>query len=347
MRLGRCATLRDPKQSRTVRSVMRWYGALVLALASCVVVSRSAAAEPVRVAFVDPDPELERAVRVALSAWGTRVLEVRLAGPGSTMPGSAERARALAVRHGALAVVWISKSEDGHALWMYDMSEDRVVARRLTAPPPFDDATAASVALAVKTLLRQSAVPPLAERAVVPPSMRWLSAEVFGGVRPMATEPGTTEARFGAGVTAWPRFALDPLVLGIGAEVISGPGVRVRDVTFAGRWTETALLLGPILRLRTLADFDVSFEPGFGVGIAHVSGKVAVPVENVSLTRVNGLGSLRAGAGYQPSNSFRVGVGFGVARPLRTQAYLVRGRPVLDAKALNFDAILAIEAGLF
>jgi hypothetical protein len=329
-----------------MRSAIRWYAPLMLALASCLLFSRGAAAEAARVAFVDPDPQLERAVRVALSAWGTRVLEVRLAGPGSTMPGSAERARALARRHGVLAVVWVSKSEDGHALWMYDVSEDRVVARRLTTPPPFDDATAASVALAVKTLLRQSEVPPPAERAVVPPSMRWLSAKVLAGVRPMATAPGTTEARFGAGVAAWPRFGLDPFVLGVGAEVISGPGVGVRDSTFVGRWTETVVLAGPSLRLRAAADFDLSFEPAFGAGIAHVSGKVNVPEQTVRLTRLNALGSLRVGAGYRPSESIRIGLGFGVARPLRTQAYLVRGRPVLDAKALYFDTILVIEAGL-
>jgi hypothetical protein len=346
MRLEPCATHPDPKPSPAARRAIRWCGVLLVALSSFFVGSRSAAAEPVRVAFVDPDPELERAVRVALSAWGTRVVEVRLAGPGSTMPGSAERARALAARHGALAVVWISRSADGHALWMYDVSEDRVVARRLTTPPPFDDATAASVALAVKTLLRQSEVPPPAERAVVPPSMRTLSVEVRAGVRPMATVPGSTEARFGAGVAAWPRFGLDPVVLGIGTVVVSGPGVAVRDSTFVGRWTESALLAGPTLRVRTLVDFDLSFEPAFGVGIAHVSGKVRMPEQTVSLTRVNALGSLRAGAGYRPSESFRIGLGFGVARPLRTQAYLVRGRPVLDAKALYFDTTLAIEAGL-
>jgi hypothetical protein len=329
-----------------MRRAIRWCSALLLALSSCLASSRATASEPVRVAFVDPDPELERAVRVALSAWGTKVLEVRLAGPGSTMPGSAERARALARRHGALAVVWISKSEDGHALWMYDVSEDRVVARRLTTPPPFDDATAASVALAVKTLLRQSEVPPPAERAVVPLSRPFLSAKLLAGVRPMATEPGTTEARFGAGVAVWPRFGLDPLGVGIGVEVTSGPGVAVRDSTFVGRWTETVVLFGPTLRVRTVADFDLSLEPAFGVAIARVLGKVTVPEQTVSLTRVNALGSLRAGAGYQPSESFRIGLGFGVARPLRTQAYLVRGRPVLDAKALYFDTFVAIEGGL-
>jgi hypothetical protein len=316
------------------------------ALVTCLVVSWGVAAEPARLALVDPDPELDRAVRVALSAWGTGVVEVRLAGPGSTMPGSAERARALARRYGTLAVVWISRSEDGYALWMYDVSEDRVVARRLATPPPFDDATAASVALAVKTLLRQSAVPPPAERAIVPSSKRVLRAKVFGGVRPTATVPGSTEARFGAGVAAWPRFGLDPLALGIGAEVSAGPGVPVRDPTFVGRWTETVVQVGPTFRLTMVSDFDLSLEPSFGMGLAHMTGKVRAPVETVSLTRVNALGSVRAGAGCAVTESFRIGLGFGVARPLRTQAYLVRGGPVLESKSLYFDLILAIEASV-
>src|SRR5687768_10865434 len=69
--------------------------------------------------LVDPDPQLESAVRGTLQAWRTPVVVERIAGPGSTMPGSADRARLLARRRGAAAVVWISQSEEGFALWMY------------------------------------------------------------------------------------------------------------------------------------------------------------------------------------------------------------------------------------
>jgi hypothetical protein len=314
---------------------------------ACLAWAGVARAESARLALIEPDRELERAVRVALSPWKTDVLAVRIAGPGSTMPGSGERARDLATQYAALAVVWVSKSEDGYALWMYDARDDRVVARRLTTPPPFDDANAAAVALAIKTLLRQSQVPPLAERAVEPLTDPLLSIFVSGGIRPTPTSPGATELRLGAGATVWPRFGLEPLSLGAGFEIASGPGISVDAPEFTGRWTETVLLTAAYARWSVVEQLDVSIEPGFGAGITVLSGNVSEPPEATTATRVNALMTLRMGIGYHPTRALRVGFSAGLVRPLRTQTYLVHGAPVLEAKPLTLECLLAVQVGLF
>ena len=134
------------------------------------------------VLLLEPDPEFERAIRSVLEPWDTAVVVQKLGGPGNTMPASAERARAIATQSNAEAVVWVSQSNEGTALWMYDVRSDRVVARELSSRPPFDQGTAASVALMVKTLLRLSDVPPPGER-LAPSSRRWLSLGLATGAR--------------------------------------------------------------------------------------------------------------------------------------------------------------------
>jgi hypothetical protein len=49
---------------------------------------------------------------VALYARKTDVIRAKILGPGSTMPGAANAARAVAKQYAALGVVWISKSDD-------------------------------------------------------------------------------------------------------------------------------------------------------------------------------------------------------------------------------------------
>jgi hypothetical protein len=125
-----------------------------------------------RVVLVDPGASLESATRASLEPWNVDVLVVQSPSPGATMPGTSEAARAVALAHAALAVVWVSEDAAGFALWIYDADTDQVSARALTTPPPFDALAAAGVALAIKTLLRHSAVAPESERfgAEVAPS---------------------------------------------------------------------------------------------------------------------------------------------------------------------------------
>lgn len=74
------------------------------------------------------------------------------------MPIAVDRARDIARDERADVLVWVSASDAGHALWIYDVASDHASARELEISPPFEPATAAAVALAVKTLLRGTVI---------------------------------------------------------------------------------------------------------------------------------------------------------------------------------------------
>ena len=117
-----------------------------------------------RVVLVSPGAELEQAARAALEPWSVQLTVVAGPSPGATAPFANEAARAIAEANHAGAVVWVSQHDAGYALWVFDLASHRVTERALGTGPPFDEATAAAVALSVKTLLRHSAVAPEAER---------------------------------------------------------------------------------------------------------------------------------------------------------------------------------------
>ena len=125
---------------------------------------RDAAAAAHRVAAVDPDPQVARALDVALSPWDVTLVEVHLESPGASMPIALDRARSIAQDSRADVVVWVSSTDDGFAVWIYDAASDHASARKIDQAPPFDGPTAAGVALSVKTLLRGTVVAPPPER---------------------------------------------------------------------------------------------------------------------------------------------------------------------------------------
>src|SRR5690606_34545597 len=149
------------------------YRARVRGTAIAAVIALVAGAQPARAedgeagergVLVAPPAGLDEAVRAALAGWPIEVVIEPEGAPGSTMPGSAARARALAEGHGAAAVVWLGRDDGGLALWVYDRESGRAVTRPLPAAPPYDEPTAAAVALTVKTLLRHSTAAPAPAR---------------------------------------------------------------------------------------------------------------------------------------------------------------------------------------
>jgi hypothetical protein len=318
--------------------------------ALCVTSVRS---EESRVLLIDPDRAFLEAVRASLSAWHTTVIVERIRGPGNTMPGSAQRARALAERRTAQAVVWISQSEEGFALWMFDASEDRVLARRLSSGPPFDEITAASIALVVKTLLRHSDVPPPAERARLPASSKpdpahrspsWLRAGLGAGLRGKATSESHVELRLALGLDVWPR-AFEGLV-GLGLEASSGPAVAVDHELFQGDWFETAFMLALHGHWKLSQELDLGAVLGSGFDISTLRGVIVAPAERVRATRLNPVAALRIEVGYAGFPALRLSLGPQLDYFLRTQTYLVRGSPVFEVHALVLGARLFAQFGL-
>jgi hypothetical protein len=301
-------------------------------------------ADSARLVLVDPDRELEAALRIALNPWRTAILTENLAEPGNTMPGSADRARALAARREAEAVVWISRSTDGFALWMYDARQDRVVARRLSSGPPFDETTAASVALMVKTLLRHSEVPPVAERVQTSPEEPWLLVGVLGGIRFSTSSDAGAEPRLGLRLSAWPR-ALDGKAA-IGLEATSGPGFSVDEPQFSGRWTETAFLLTLHGRLPLAERLGLGVVLGAGGEVTTIDGVLVESAQRTRATRINAIASGHAEVGFQLAPVLRLGLRAGLVHSFRTQTYRVQGEPVLDVSTPAIDTAFVADFSL-
>jgi hypothetical protein len=304
----------------------------------------SSRADSARLLLVDPDAELEAALRVALDPWGTTIEAEMISGPGNTMPGSADRARAMARQRRAEAVVWISQSDDGFALWMYDARRDRVVVRRLTTPPPFDAPTAASVALIVKTLLRHSDVPPPAERVDEPAEEPWLRVGLLAGARLPPISEASVEPRLGLRIAGWPR-GLGGHV-GASIEATGGLGLDVDSARFRGHWTQAVVLASAHGRLGVGDAMDVGLAVGAGLDITTLNGVVVDPTRRASAHRINPLASAHGELGWWLSPVLRLGLRLGFVHPLRTQTYLVRGETVLRGKSLIFDGMAVLDFGL-
>jgi hypothetical protein len=303
------------------------------------------------VALVNPDAALEEAVIAALVPWRLDVIAVRGDGPGATMPASSTQARAIADRLGVGAVVWISVGDDGCALWVYDSDGDRVVARRLVSPPPFDDATAAAVALSIKTLLRNSAVAPIEERnalpsarstAALPAREATLRFESLGGARARDTEAETLEPRLGVAVSWWPlqRFGG---ALGVSA----GPGLSVDDPRFIGRYTDTAVSASVRARVDLGARFRVTPELGSSIHLTELDGALLVNDTRARVSRTNV--SLFAGAAVTARllDDVSAGVRAGGDLLLRNQRYTIAGDPVFSLPAAELEAVVFLDLRLY
>lgn len=296
------------------------------------------------VLLVDPDPELRAAVHAVLAPWGTEVRGAE-GDPGATMPGSAERGRALAARESAAAVVWISESDDGFALWVYDAPRDRVLTRRLERGPPFDEATAAAVALTIKTFLRHAAVAPPSERASGAEGARELRLAVALGLRALASEQEEVAPRAGL-VLAFHPDALDG-VLGIGLIAQTGTGIEVSGDSFAGRWHDVsvALLVRARARLGSMVDLGARLELGASIG--WLDGVVLGPNRAATDVRVDPSLAALGEAGLWVAPGLRLALGAGVALVPTSRDYLVRGEPVLrlGPAALRAEILIEIPLG--
>ncbi|MBL4633330.1 MAG: hypothetical protein JKY56_05635, partial [Kofleriaceae bacterium] len=106
------------------------------------------------VVLLNLSPSLEEAIEGALLPWDFQTQSISQALPTSDEASAAgKRARQTVRNHNSRAVVWIAESEGGLALWLYDAQSEQLTVRPLASRPPFDAASAASVALTVKTLL--------------------------------------------------------------------------------------------------------------------------------------------------------------------------------------------------
>jgi hypothetical protein len=320
----------------------------LLALALVVAAPHGADAEKPagRVVMVAAPPGLESAVEAALAGWPIQVTSAT-GEPGATMPEAGEKARAIGQAQGAGAVVWIASDGSGHALWVLDVESGRVTARQLPVPPPWDDVTAAAVALSVKTLLRHSQVAPVLERygveearevlraelerarPVAPPEVREspLRLETLAGARIRPTEADDVELRLGAGLRWVPPWFGGRA--SAAARIRSGTGTGLNEESFVGRYTDVQTGLSAAARILTWGRIALVPAAGASLHFTSIDGSIRSQGTRGRAARVNPSLDTALAIEIQVGQLVRVSVGAELSYALRRQAYLVGGDPVL------------------
>lgn len=297
-----------------------------------------------RLALVDLPDNLREAVEITLAAWPVVIVPVSSDAVGATMPSTAAGARGVAAENHASAVVWLSSSEDGPALWVLDAEQDKVVARPLASEPPFDDPTATAVALTIKTLLRHSLVAPEVERfgavedTTPPPPptepIVRVGVEAGGGVRIRPSEGA--ELRFGLALFWAPRL-IEPFELTVG--VRSGLGSDVDTAELAGTFRDNTISTGVRLHIDA-GPAAVSPYVAGSVHLTRLEGALAADASTVSSRRSNPSIDLGARASY-PLGPLTVDLWTEGAAALRRQTYLVGGVQVFDLPRFEVEVGLA------
>jgi hypothetical protein len=245
--------------------IRRLRGAVLLCAAPGLVVAASAAAaaEHHSVALVSADAQWLRSVQIALSAWDITVIEVDASPLGSSLPDAQRNAADVAKRVHSDAVVWVSGSESGSVLWIYDVETQHVGSRVLADRQPFDEPTAAAAALSVKALLRSSALAPAPERVEGPPTFArrvlWIEAEAGFRFLPAAV----AEPRAALALALWPRGLDERLGFAVSGSAGLGAPVETQSpTTLDVRFKDVSV--SPSLRTRLRLGSAFVVEPSIG-----------------------------------------------------------------------------------
>jgi hypothetical protein len=317
---------------------------LLCALAPIAVTARAGG---LRVALVNGDELLDRAATVALSPWSLSVAHVDVAPLPTDMPGAALQARALAAAQHVDAVAWISRTDGGWALWVYDAGTEQIVSRQIDEPAPADAAAAASVALTLKTLLRASTVAPAHERLGAPgePSHAagFFRVEVDGSARMLASDPGALDPRAGIAL-AWLRRT-DAPSLGASLRAEAGSGIALGNASFSGRLNDYAVQ--PLLRARWPMASRFAFEPALG-GAVHLTTLDGTPGPGTTarVTRVDPSLDATLLVTFRVAEGIDVGVRASGAYFLRYQRYLLGEAVVLDLSPVQVQAGIVLGASI-
>lgn len=319
--------------------------------------------------MVAPSENLLHAVTRSLAAWNVVVEAVPDDNPGPTMPASSSEGRRIAARYDALAVVWVSESNDGFALWVFDSRTDQVLARPLPSGPPFDEPMAAQVALTVKTLLRT--IPELIpdelspehapvdrtvdrtvdETTVTPRTMSESTPEpmqeqvgvdvlMAAGLRGLALTPGVPDARMLLGVTLWPRGL--GRALGLSLLIESGPGVQSPHSELDARWTDSSLIVGVRGRLHLGARLDIGGNLGLGARLTTLHGETRAG-SPVAERRVTLVSRAEIELGVRLAPWLRLELRVGTLLGWSVQRYFAGNELALDVNRASVQGLLGLE----
>lgn len=367
---------RGTRRSSQKSGLGSWFAAFCVLWLSSAALSQP---PPSHVAVVAPSDILLHALTQSLAAWNVQIQAVPDDNPGPSMPASSSEGRRIAGRYNALAVVWVSESESGFALWVFDQRTDRVLARPLPSGPPFDEPMAAQVALAVKTMLRSipelapgeaapgEADPPDGHRPVddvneghgsdtaehrvtsepaqerAPTQERdphGLDVLVAGGLRGRAVTPGAPDARFLLGATLWPSGL--ERALGLSTFVESGPGVQSPHAELDARWTDSSLMFAVRGRLRVGTHFDLGATLGFGARLTTLHGETNAG-SPVARLRVTPISRVEVELGAQLARWLRLEIRAGTLIGWSVQRYFTGNELALDVSRVSVQALIGLE----
>jgi hypothetical protein len=315
-----------------------------------------------RIAVLDPPPRLLDAISVALSPWGLRVLPVTGTLSPGELPSAATTSRAIASAQGAGAVAWVTLSPARQALlWLYDAQTEQMTVRSLSVSPPFDDASAAAVALTLKTLLRSTAIAPEAERpgpelrtapatptasaTAAPtatstpgspssPRAHSLRLDAFAtGHFPTGTDPSVAP-RAGLGFAWWPvrwreRF-------GFGIDLRAGASGSFSPRSFVGTFSDTAA--GASARARLGGEpLSVEVLIGPSLHLTSLSGTATATGRSATIQRLDPAFDIVVIPQVSLGARARVGLFLGSTVLLRTQRYSLDTDEILRVPAVAFD----------
>lgn len=319
----------------------KWAAALLVSWAVLSVVTAAAAA-PHRIAVLQPDAELHRALVLALAPWGVETLRDDTP-PPSSPPEALELATRLAEHMQVEAVVWVSRTEAGSLVWVFDAHAGEVTTRMLDDLPPFDSAAAAAVALSVKTVLRASVVAPPAERfgapAVAPRGENVFALEAGAGAGLIAS--GELDVKLELAAVLWFAAARR---LGLSLEIAYGPELAVEDNGFQGSYRDIAT--GGRGRFRVLSS-ALSF--GFALGAAAhwttLRGRLPADTTERSVSRVNASIDTELSVALSLGRGVYFGAALGIAYFPTYRRYLVLGEPIFSPWPLapNLGAYFGVE----
>jgi hypothetical protein len=287
-----------------------------------------------RIAVLEPDSELFRAVSLSLSAWGVETIRSDAPPPPPLQPQAVQVAAGLARQLGVEAVVWVSSTEGGSLLWVFDARAREITTRMLAERPPFDSSAAASVALSVKTVLRASVVAPPEERFGTEPAQpkaRLFALELGVGGNWLADHKA--QLRFELGAVAWLAVARR---LGVSLELSSGPALTIADSVYQGRYFEH--VAAAKARFRFIREPGLWAALGLG-GALHWTALEGALVESSIERNVSRLNvSLDAQASFSVylGAATYLGASADLSYLLSYQRYLVGGQPVFAPWPLGF-----------
>jgi hypothetical protein len=168
-----------------------------------------------------------------------------------------------------------------------------------------------------------------------------LDVEAAAAVRAHFAVGRGPEARFGGGMSWWPRARW----AGVSLRAASGPAMTVSTDVFRGRLRDTSIILAARVRHDVHAKLRLFGAAGAGVEVTVLRGNAASS-QAESVVRFNPSLAAELGMDWLIASWFKAGVQAGVAWLPLTQRYLIQGEPTLTLSSWTVEGALVLAVCL-